>query len=405
MPITLYSEPKTLFIIAGERSGDNLAAALIRALRQAGMDESRLRIIGIGGPACEREGLHSLFPMDDLAVMGFQEILPALPRILSRIRRTKQAIRETTPDMLLTVDSPGFSFRIAKAFPKHSPWPDGRIMHMWHYVAPSVWAYKPGRAKKTAALYDRVLALLPFEPPYFEKEGMACDFIGHSAMTHDNAPPPKEPLSSHLHPLEGHKIIAVMPGSRQGEIHRIGPELCGALTMLQQDTTFTPFFLIPAEREDDVRRLLKGYPSLLHHARIITDAHDIHQVRYHADMCLLKSGTVSLEQCLYGSPCLVVYKASAITAAIIRRLIRIPYASLPNLLLDKEVIPELIQEACTPQNIADIVRFFFEHPEDVVYQQQALATVPSLLGARDAKTPAEKAAQRIMECMSAPSPS
>lgn len=388
--------PKRLFIIAGEASGDNLAGALIPALRASGYDDTKLLISGIGGASCNREGMASLFPIDDLAVMGFTEILPSLPRILRRLRETKQAIRDTAPDMLLTIDSPGFAFRIAKAFPK------GAAMRKWHFVAPSVWAYKPGRAKKTAALYDNLLALLPFEPPYFTKEGLDCAFVGHPYVSGaGKAAAASVDRKTYLR-AAGDALIAVMPGSRRGEIRRIGPAICEGLRILAAEMPLSYVFLVNEERKHDTEILLNAFPDVNARARIVTDKEEIAGLRNEADFCILKSGTAVLEQTLYKAPACVVYKASALTAALMRRMLLVNYVSLPNLLVEREIIPELIQEDCTGEAIAATARRYLTGPEAERKrraQREAMAAVPAMLGADDLHSPAEKAAALVIKTL------
>ncbi len=172
-------KPPLIYLIGGEASGDALGAGLMRSLRAAQPD---IRFAGIGGEAMQREGLDSLFPYTDLSIMGFLEVVPHIPALLKRLRQTAHDIAARQPAAVVTIDSPGFNFRLARALKANAD--TARIKRI-HYVAPSVWAYKPGRARKTARLFDALLALLPFEPPYFEKEGLKTTFVGHPGPVAD----------------------------------------------------------------------------------------------------------------------------------------------------------------------------------------------------------------------------
>ncbi|MEM9852688.1 MAG: lipid-A-disaccharide synthase, partial [Pseudomonadota bacterium] len=204
------------FVIAGEPSGDALGAALIDGLRATGP----LTVTGIGGPMMASAGMPSLFPMDDLSVMGVVEVLPRLPRLLWRLRQTVRAAQAAAPDVLITVDSPDFTLRVARRLRAKQ---GAAAPPVVHYVAPSVWAWRPERAGRMAAHVDHVLALLPFEPPYMEAAGMSCDFVGHPAAA---ALPPSPGDMAALRDDLGFgpaPVLTLLPGSRRGEVARLAP--------------------------------------------------------------------------------------------------------------------------------------------------------------------------------------
>src|SRR5690606_18985 len=216
-------ETYRVFIVAGEPSGDALAAPLMRALRSRA---PHISFFGVGGPLMTAEGLKSLFPMDELSVMGLFEVLPRLPRLLRRIDQTADAARRIAPDVFITVDAPDFSFRVARkllgtAFPKI------------HYVAPSVWAWRPGRAKKIAALYDHLLTLLPFEPPYFEAEGLPANFVGHSVVESGANLGDGAAFRARGGIGDSERLLMLLPGSRRGEVTRHLPIFRGVVTELR----------------------------------------------------------------------------------------------------------------------------------------------------------------------------
>ena len=215
-----------LFIIAGEPSGDALGAALIAALRER--TAGRLRIAGIGGEMMEAQGLTSLVPLADLAVAGVAEVLPRAPLILRRVREAVAAIRALKPDAVITIDSSGFSWRVAQRLRRH-----GETMPLIHYVAPMVWAWRAGRARRMARWYDHLLTLLPFEPPYFEAAGLAASYVGHPVLE-SGAEHGEAARFRTAHGIDDDElVISILPGSRGGEVRRLMPIFGGALSRLE----------------------------------------------------------------------------------------------------------------------------------------------------------------------------
>src|SRR5438874_12839360 len=215
-----------IFIIAGEPSGDALGGALIAALRERAGD--RLRFAGIGGESMAEQGVASLVPLSDLAVAGIAEVLPRASLILRRVRETVQAIRQLRPDAVVTIDSSGFSWRIAHRLRRH-----GERLPLIHYVAPMVWAWRPGRARRMARWYDHLLTLLPFEPPYFERVGLACSYVGHPVLE-SGADRGDAARFRAEHGIAGEELVlTVLPGSRGGEVSRLLPIFGASLGRLE----------------------------------------------------------------------------------------------------------------------------------------------------------------------------
>ncbi|MEX0582037.1 MAG: hypothetical protein WD185_00080, partial [Sneathiella sp.] len=214
------------YILAGEATGDALAARLMAGLKERA--KGGVEFHGVGGPLMSAEGLQSLFPMEELSVMGLLEVLPRLPQLLRRIKQTTTAAKKLSPDIFISVDAPDFSFRVARQL-KESSFPKV------HYVAPSVWAWRPGRAKKIAALYDHLFTLLPFEPPYFEAVGLPASFVGHSVIESgaDKGDGPAFRLRHDIKPEE--KLLMLLPGSRRGEVTRHLPIFREAVIQLHED--------------------------------------------------------------------------------------------------------------------------------------------------------------------------
>src|SRR4051812_2401314 len=219
-------EAPFIFIVAGEPSGDALGGALIRALRKR--TGGRVRVAGIGGESMAEQGFASLVPLSDLAVAGIAEVLPRAPLILRRVRETVQAIRQLRPDAVVTIDSSGFSWRIAHRLRRH-----GETLPLIHYVAPMVWAWRAGRARRMARWYDHLMTLLPFEPPYFERVGLSCRYVGHSVIESGADRGDGRRFRERHGLADDDLLITVLPGSRAGEVRRLLPIFGSALRRLQ----------------------------------------------------------------------------------------------------------------------------------------------------------------------------
>ncbi len=234
----MLSNPLHICLIAGEASGDALGSMLMKALkRRAGQP---VRFSGVGGPLMQAQGMDSLFPMETLSVMGITEVLPRLPDIIARINQTAAHVQSSAPDVLVTIDSPDFSFRVAKKVRAGS----GKRPLMVHYVAPTVWAWRPERAAKVAKLYDGILCLFPFEPPYFENEGMKAAFIGHSILESGLGQGYGDACRHRLEAPSDARLGGLFFGSRRGELKRMGPLLCIAAAALRKKHTDL-HFLVP----------------------------------------------------------------------------------------------------------------------------------------------------------------
>ena len=305
--------------------------------------EGRVRFAGVGGAQMAGEGLTSLFPLNELAVMGFFDVIPRVPLILRRIRETVAAVEAARPAVLVTIDAPGFTLRVSKRLA-------GKGIPLVHYVAPSVWAWKPWRARKIARYLDHLLALLPFEPPYFERHGLATTAVGHPVV--EAAQVETDPAAfraRHGIPAEA-PVICVLPGSRRGEIRHHEPVFAGALALLK-------------ERFPDLHAVVPTVPTVADlvteaaarwavPAAVLREPAEKYQAYAVADLAMATSGTVAVELAVAGVPALIAYRVGPVTAMIGRAMLRIKYASLVNLVLDREVQPELLQEDCTAESFA-----------------------------------------------------
>ncbi|SOE01651.1 lipid-A-disaccharide synthase [Caenispirillum bisanense] len=332
-----------VFIVTGEPSGDLLGARLMQALREA--TGGQVRFAGIGGESMQEQGLDSLHDLSDLAVMGFLEVLPKARRILGIVRETVDMIERLKPDILVTVDSWGFTGRVHAAVRKR-----GLRLPKVHYVAPMVWAWKEKRAKSVAERVDHLMCLLPNEPPYFEKHGLACTHVGHSIIESGAGQGDGTAFrTAHGIPAEV-PLICVLPGSRRVEVTRLLPVFRGAVERLARERPGL-CVTIPtvATVADAVAAAVAEWPVPVVVVRGQRSRYDAFAA---ADAAMAASGTVALELAMAGLPHLVAYRVSALSAWLFRRFVTVRFVNLVNLTLDRAVVPELLQEDCTADRVA-----------------------------------------------------
>lgn len=368
-----------IYIIAGESSGDFIGEKVIDAIKSL---KDNIKFIGIGGPKIIKAGsLSSLFPISQINLMGFFEILPHIFKLNKLIKNTVNDIISNDPDILVTIDSPGFTYRVAKEVRRIKP-----SLKILHIVAPSVWAYKPGRAKKFAKVYDHLLALLPFEPPYFTKLGLNCTYIGHPIL--------EQPFIQDKHQDLNQKIIAVTPGSRKAEILRHMPIFIQSLNILVKDIKNIKVIFVLSDLS--FMPLLK---NLLVRANFSFDF-SINRLKIFgiADVALAKSGTNTLEIAASKTPLVVAYKMHPISFLILRCMIKVKYASLINIIADKEISPEFIQNKCTPKNIANSLKELLRNQEIAFAQVQESTKILDKLGFNNtSQKPSYLAAKVILQ--------
>jgi lipid-A-disaccharide synthase len=349
------TEKLKVFIIAGEPSGDKLGGNLMEGL--IALTDGQVEFCGVGGEMMQAAGLKTLFDMSDLTIMGLFEVIPSIPKIKKRISQTAKSAIDMCPDVFLTIDSPDFCLRVGKKLRK--VFPDQFAVH---YVAPSVWAWRPERAGKMAKSVDHVLALLPFEPPYMERAGMSCDFVGHPAA-HEEIPS-KEHIQKVLDDLgltPMDRIVTVLPGSRKSEIKRLLPIYKDAIAQITQERPDTKFILPAA------RTILSDIKAQLIHTSLpihILDptGFDPVEAEHRKSACyaassvaLATSGTIALDLAKQRCPMVVAYKASWLTERAVKRMAQIDRANLINIVTDSYVIPELLFEKCTASAAAKAV--------------------------------------------------
>ncbi|MBO9449445.1 lipid-A-disaccharide synthase [Tropicibacter sp. R16_0] len=381
-----------VFVLAGEPSGDRLGGALMAGLRQLQPD---VQFDGIGGPLMEAQGLTSQFPMQELSVMGLTEVLPKYFHLKRRIAETAQAILDLKPDVVITIDSPDFSLRVAKLVKEASN------IRTVHYVAPSVWAWRPKRADKMAKVIDHVLALLPFEPPYMERAGMECDFVGHPVVGEPKATEAEIAQLRAEHDLGDAPVLLALPGSRRSEVERLA-DVFGAA--LQDFLSKHPDMRIVVPTAPHVADLVRektafwpGNPVVLAHEDSEIAAAHKRAAFATAELALAASGTVSLELAASETPMVIAYKFSWLTYKIMESMALIDTVTLVNLVSETRVIPECLGPACLPGNIAQALSDVRANPEA---QADAMRVTMERLG-QGGEAPGLRAARAVLNRLTA----
>lgn len=379
------SEPVRIFLVAGEASGDLLGASLMRALRQLNPD---VQFHGVGGRRMIAEGLESLFPMEELSVMGLAEVLPRMFHILARIRQTVKEIIKVKPDAVVTIDSPDFCFRVLKKLKGKT-----KNIPCIHYVAPSVWAWRPGRAKEVAGFLDHILTLLPFEPPYFEEHGLSATFVGHPVVERENRGDGDRFRRKHnLKPDQ--PILCMLPGSRMSELSRLLDKFSETADKVLRNK-HNAVIVIPTLPH------LKGYieqffVGLGINPIVITNEKEKFDAFAASMIALAASGTVSLELAVSDTPHIIAYKLSPVSAWFAKRMIKTPYVDLVNILLKRPVVPELLLEQCEPKPMAKELMRLMGDKEARAAQLMDFRKALLKIGLGDPLMPSQKAAHAVM---------
>lgn len=378
---------KTVMLVCGEPSGDLLGAQLMAAIRKLAGD--RVRLVGVGGRAMAREGLQSLFSLDATAVMGLREVVPAIPRILARVRQAADYAVQIHPDALVVIDSPDFTHRIARAVKKRDP-----SIRTVNYVAPQVWASRAYRAKAMARYFDLILALFPFEVPFFEKYGINASFVGHPVIERRARMQGGAALRARLGIAAGAPLLALLPGSRTSEIRFIFPVFRATVELLARQipglVTVLPTVPHVAAR---VREAAQGWPTPLH---ILENEDDKYAAFDAADVALAASGTVTAELALARTPMVVAYRVGGLTYALAHRLMTAPYMTLINILLERQAVPEFKQYEATPEALAGEAARLFQDEAVRAAQIAAMNEFGRRLGEGE-EPPSERAARVLLD--------
>ena len=335
-------EELLIYIIAGEPSGDALGGRLMAALEER--TGGAVRFAGIGGERMAEAGLKSLVPLHELAIMGVAEVLPRARLILRRVAETVAEIRRLDPAAVVTIDSSGFTWRVAQRLRRR-----GETLPLIHYVAPMVWAWRAGKARRMARWYDHLMVLLPFEPPYFAAVGLSCSYVGHpvveSGADHGDG---ARFRAQHGIPEEA-PLLAVLPGSRRGEVARLLPPFGKAVALLARRH---PGLRVVVPTTETVAEIVaaaaKGWavPTV-----VVRGEREKYDAFAAAAAAMAASGTVALELAMARLPAIVAYRLNPLTHRLLRRIVKVRHIHLLNLILDRAVVPELIQGDCTPERL------------------------------------------------------
>lgn len=377
-----------LYFIAGESSGDFIGASLIKSLKEANQDDRNIGFYGVGGPMMQEAGIKSLFPIDQINLMGFLEVLPHLLTISKLIEKTVEDILSKNVDMVITIDSPGFTYRVAERIRSIAP-----HIKLVHVVAPSVWAYKPGRAKKYAEIYDYLLTLLPFEPGYFIVEGLKSGCIGHPVLEQNFLKGSPE-LRAEMNLKAESKIIVVTPGSRRGEIRRHMPIMRMVFDKLFSTHDIEVIFVQP--NEFNIQEIQKFLGGAEFSYSFSTDRLKAFAV---SDCALAKSGTNTLEITASGTPQIVGYKLNPITFFLLKMMIKIKFASLINIISNREIIPEYIQSEFNVENLVLALSDLLRDKEARESQVAEATKILEKIGLNAEKKPSMRAADIILDLL------
>jgi lipid-A-disaccharide synthase len=389
--VTISSAKRELriFVVAGEHSGDALGAKLMQRLNEDA--RGRIRYLGVGGELMQSQGLISQFPMSDVAVMGPLSILPRLPRIINRVNRTADAAVSAQPDALVIIDSPEFTHPIAKRFRRRCP-----NIPIIDYVSPSVWAWRPGRARKMRKYIDHVLALLPFEPEAHARlGGPPCTYVGHPLIEKldwirrlDTTP-----LTDRLGAQLGQPILVVLPGSRRSEVSKLMGPFGNTIAALRSRGV-TPVVVLPVV--DHVRDLVQAATATWAvEPVIVTSEEDKFRAFRVADAALAASGTVTLELALAGTPMVVAYRLDSV-AWNLRFLMKAPSIVLANLVLGENAFPEFLQNEANGETLASAILPLLRDTPERRAQIDALDRIPGKMH-YDGASPSEAAARIVLQ--------
>ena len=372
-----------VYLIAGEESGDVLGARLMVALKAA---RPGLEFAGIGGPRMAAEGLVPLFPQKELAVMGLLEVLPRIIQLRARLKQTIADILARRPAVLVTIDSPGFTLRVLRGVAGHG-------IPRAHYVAPQVWAWREGRVKHFPGLWETLLCLLPFEPDFFARHGLAATFVGHPVLEAglDQGDASRFRAAHALTPDQ--RVVIVMPGSRRSEVGRLLPIFGETLQRLAARVPgLVPVVPVAHSVAEAVRAATATWPVK---PILVVETAEKHDAFAAAEAALVKSGTSTLELALAGVPMVVAYRVNPLSAVIAKRLVKVKFAGLVNLLAGREVAPELIQERCTPPILEAALGRLLTNPVEAAAQRMAFRDIAAGL-APPGMAPSAAAAAEVL---------
>ena len=386
-PVRTTAE-RRIFLIATEESGDRLGANLMKVLRQRLGDAVQFE--GVGGRAMAREGLMSLFPIEELSIIGLAAVVKELPKILGLIKETAAVVTEVSPDILVIIDSPDFTHRVARRVRAKDP-----AIPIVNYVSPSVWAWRPGRARAMRKYVDHVLALLPFEPEVYQRlRGPPCTYVGHPLTEQLSSLTPNAQEAARR--AKPPPVLLVLPGSRRSEIRHHMEVFGQAVGRLQQEgVAFELVLPTMPHLQEAVVAAVKSWPI---QPQVVIGEQEKRAAFRIAHAALAKSGTVTLELALAGVPMVTAYRTGSVEAWILRRAIKVNSVILANLVIGENVVPEFLQEGCTPENLAQALREVLGESELRRKQVEAFAKIDEIMSTGN-QPPSVRAADIVLETM------
>jgi lipid-A-disaccharide synthase len=379
--------PRTVMLVAGEPSGDQLGAQLMAGLKKIAGDW--VRIVGVGGPAMSAEGLQSLFPLDATSVMGLREVVPRIPAILKRVREAADFALQTRPDLVVIIDSPDFTHRIARRLKRLDP-----SIRIANYAPPQVWASRSYRARKMARYIDAVLTLFPFEAAFFERYGIRAYRVGYPVIERANRITGGVGFRQRRGISSDSPLLAVLPGSRRSEIRFILPPFKAAVDILARAVPGLVCVLPTTGHVADlVRESAADWPTPVH---VVQTDEEKFAAFDAADAALAASGTVTSELALAKTPMVVGYRLGWLTYALARPFVHVTHVALINLVLEREAVPEFIQGACTPKALAGALNALLTDQPTRVKQLHDLKDAVRVFGL-DQEPPSLRAARAVLE--------
>lgn len=363
----LPPKERTVLIVAGEASADQIGSNLVYAMRRL---DPGIRFSGIGGQRMSEAGVSILIPASQLAVVGLTEVFSKLHRILSAYVRLKYILRNSPPDLLILMDYPDFNLVLAREAKRHR-------IPVLYYISPQVWAWRRGRVKKIAKRVDRMAVILPFEEAFYRRQGLDVSYVGHPLM--DNAPPHgnRGQAMDELGLTGRGPILGLLPGSRNEEIKNVLPSLIGAAEILQERYPSLQCVL-PLASTISAQRVLPWIRKTALNIRLFDG--NIYKVLAACDLALVTSGTATLETAIMEVPMIIVYRVSSLTYQVAQRVVKVPHIGLVNLVAGKRVVPEFIQKEVTPRRLADEAVNILESGEVRGNMVKTLRRVKEMLG-------------------------
>ena len=348
---------KKVFILTGEPSGDKLASKVIKQLKK---DNPEIEYLSVGGENLKSLGIKSIYELKEITYIGFTKVLSNIFKINKKINETVNAIKNFNPDILFTVDSPDFTLRVAEKVKKIKP----KIKTI-HYVAPQVWIWREGRGKKMKKFIDHILLLFNFEKPYFDRENMSNEFVGHPLL--DESSGSKIDINQILE--KNKALISIFPGSRLSEIDILMPILLEFIEIMNKNyEDFVYVFHATKQHADLIQKYINS--KNIKNCEIISDEKIKSHTLEKSVFAVAKSGTVSLEICKSKIPSIIIYKMNLINYVIVKSLVKTKYANIINIAAQEEIIPELLQSQCNPKNIFKNVKTYLDDPNKIKDQVQ-----------------------------------